>query len=330
MQVTGSGDFALRAGGSAVTVGAYDGVHLGHRRLLERMLEHAHRLSVESVVVTFDRHPAAVVRPESAPPLLTDLEQKLELLAACGVDTTLVLAFDSSRAEEPAEQFVTSTLVETLGARVVVVGGDFHFGHRRMGDVGLLRSMGHRYGFEVDGVELTAEGGTPVSSTRIRGLVAEGRVAEAAALLGHVHEVRGPVVKGDGRGGSLLGFPTANVAVPSEIAVPGVGIYAGWCTCADGLPRPAAISVGRRPTFYDPADGGAPAQIEAHILGFQGDLYGQRVRLAFADRLRDERRFERIEDLVDQMARDVAQVDRLLSRAPGPDRRAGHPDPKGG
>jgi riboflavin kinase/FMN adenylyltransferase len=311
--------------GSAVTIGTYDGVHLGHRRLLARLRAEADVLGVPSVVVTFDRHPATVIRPESAPLLLTDTEQKLELLAACGVDLTVVVPFDAGRADESAEDFVDRVLLGMLGAKVIVVGADFHFGHGRKGDIALLRTLGAIRGFAVVGVALAgadaARGGTvdggaaAVSSTRIRALVAGGDVSAAAGLLARPHEVRGEVVHGDGRGASQLGMPTANVAVEGGIAVPGVGIYAGWCRRADGSRHPAAISVGLRPTFAE-AGGPAPAPlVEAHLIGFDGELYGERVGIAFVERLRDERRFDRMEDLVEQMWADVAETRRVLDRS---------------
>jgi len=187
--------------GTAVTIGAYDGVHLGHRALLRDLCDRAAAAGLSTVVVTFDRHPASVVRPESAPKQLTGLEQKLELLSECGIDRTLVLPFDESRAEESAEDFVEEVLVDELSARLVVVGEDFHFGHGRRGNVALLSELGARHGFDVVGVGLTGAATEPVSSTRIRTLLAQGDVEDAARLLGRPHEVRGLVVRGDGRGG---------------------------------------------------------------------------------------------------------------------------------
>ncbi len=260
-----------------------------------------------TVVVTFDRHPATVVRPESAPKLLCDLDQKLELLASAGVDRTVVVPFDEERANETAEEFVQSVLVDGLGARLVVVGEDFHFGHGRKGNVDLLARMGEVAGFEVEGVSLCSDAGgdgisgEPISSTRVRTLIAEGRVEEAAALLGRPHQVRGPVVRGDRRGGTELGFPTANVDVPAEICLPATGIYAGWYE-RQGTRHEAAISVGRRPTFY--GDDGA-VLVEGFLLDFSGDLYGEEARVSFVARLRDEVAFGSTEELVAQMARDV-------------------------
>jgi riboflavin kinase/FMN adenylyltransferase len=232
---------AMSGAGTAVTIGAYDGVHLGHRALLADLSARAAAAGLSTVVVTFDRHPAAVVRPESAPKQLTGLEQKLELLEECGINRTLVIPFDERRAEESAEDFVKEVLVDELSARLVVVGEDFHFGHGRRGNVELLRQLGAEYGFEVVGVGLTGDGREAVSSTRIRALLAEGDVEGAARLLGRPHEVRGPVVKGDARGGPELGFPTANLAVADDIALPGDAVYAGHFRRADGTVHRAAI-----------------------------------------------------------------------------------------
>jgi riboflavin kinase / FMN adenylyltransferase len=302
--------------GTAVTIGAYDGVHLGHRALLHELSTLAAARGLSTVVVTFDRHPAHVVRPESAPLQLTDLEQKLELLADCGIDRTLVIPFDRARADESAEDFVTTVLVDELEARLVVVGEDFHFGHGRKGNVALLTELGRVHGFEVIGTRLTGDGAAsgdsvPVSSTRIRTLVAAGDVAGAATLLGRPHEVRGTVVHGDGRGAVELGFPTANLMIDDDIALPADGIYAGYFTRADGTVHPAAISVGRRPTFYEP--GTTSVLVEAYLLHFDGDLYGELSRVSFVSRLRDERQFDSVDALIDQMHLDAAEAERLLS-----------------
>ena len=299
--------------GTAVTIGAYDGVHLGHRALLRQLSDRAAAAGLSTVVVTFDRHPAGVVRPESAPKQLTDLEQKLELLAACGVERTVVIEFDRARADESAEDFVKEVLADRLGARLVVVGEDFHFGHGRKGNVDLLRELGRDYGFEVGGAHLTGDGIAAVSSTRIRTLVTQGDVVGAAELLGRLHEVRGPVVRGDGRGGPELGFPTANLQIGDDIALPSDGIYAGYFTRPDGSVHPSAISVGRRPTFYEA--GTASVLVEAYLLHFEGDLYGEPARVSFVRRLRDERQFDSVEDLVAQMHRDAADAERALSAA---------------
>ena len=292
------------ANGTVVTIGAYDGVHLGHRALIERVRSMAATLQCASAVVTFDRHPATVVRPDSAPKLLTDVEQKLELLAETGVDYVLVVHFDEARSKESAEDFVHEVLVGCLAAKAVVVGHDFHFGHGRRGNVPMLQSMGAELGFDVLGISLVAEEGEPISSTRIRGLLAEGDVVGAAHLLGRPHEVRGVVEQGDQRGREL-GFPTANVAVPAEILLPADGIYAGWYARPDGSRLPAAISLGRRPTFYEAAE---RSLLEAYLLDFSGSLYGEAARVQFISRLRGEVKFDRVEDLVAQIEKDVADT----------------------
>jgi riboflavin kinase / FMN adenylyltransferase len=299
--------------GAAVTIGAYDGVHLGHRALLADLSARAAAADLSTVVVTFDRHPAYVVRPESAPKQLTSLEQKRELLADAGIERVVVIPFDQARADESAEDFVKEVLVDDLGARLVVVGEDFHFGHGRKGNVELLRRLGAEHGFEVVGVGLTGDGSEAVSSTRIRARLAAGEVEEAARLLGRPHEVRGPVVRGDGRGGPELGFPTANLAVADDIALPADAVYAGHYRRPDGTMYQAAISVGRRPTFYE--RGSAPVLVEAYLLRFDGDLYGEPARVSFAHRLRDEQRFDSVEDLVAQMRADVAATERVLASA---------------
>lgn len=306
--------------GSAVTIGAYDGVHLGHRRVIAEVRERARRQGLSTAVVTFDRHPATVVRPESAPLLLTDLDQKIELLADTGVDHVVVIEFDESRSLESAEDFVEEVLVGCLRARVIVVGQDFHFGHGRRGNVALLSRMGEERGFEVVGLGLVDEAGESshgpeeaVSSTRIRTLLNEGRVSEAAALLGRPHEVRGAVQRGDGRGGAVLGFPTANIAVPGEILLPADGIYAGHYERPDGTVHPAAISLGRRPTFYEHADS---SLLEAYLLEFSGDLYGESAKVRFVTRLRGEERFDSPEALADQMGKDIEATRVALAASP--------------
>jgi riboflavin kinase / FMN adenylyltransferase len=300
--------------GCVVTIGAYDGVHLGHRYLIRQVRAMAAELGCASAVVTFDRHPAVVVRPDSAPKLLTDLDQKLDLLASTGIDYTFVVHFDKARSEESPEHFVTEVLVASMGAQAVVVGHDFHFGHRRGGNVALLQRMGAEYGFDGHGLRLIPDeqGGEAVSSTRIRERLAEGNVAGAADLLGRRHEVRGVVQRGDARG-RTLGFPTANVAVPDEICLPADGIYAGWYERADGTVHPTAISLGRRPTFYEAAEA---SLLEAHLLDFDGDLYDETARVRFVGRLRGEQRFESVDDLVEQMARDCDAARALLAESP--------------
>lgn len=312
MEVVGPDSCHPAPGGAAVTVGAYDGVHLGHRYVIDQLRERARPRGLETVVVTFDRHPASVVRPESAPPTLTDLPQKLELLADCGIDRTLVIPFDRDRSDETAEDFVTTVLVGSLAARLVVVGRDFHFGHDRKGDVALLSAMGASGHFEVEPVELVGGEGDdpPVSSTRIRRVLAEGDVTGAAALLGRPHQVRGPVRHGAGRGARLLGFPTANVGVAREIALPAPGVYAGRFSWRGAEGHPAAISVGQPPTFAG-TDDGTPL-VEAYLLDFDGDLYEEAARVSFEAWIRPQRAFDDLDALSAQMADDVEAARRFL------------------
>jgi riboflavin kinase/FMN adenylyltransferase len=299
--------------GTVVTIGAFDGVHLGHQALLRMVRERAAERGLPTALVTFDRHPAQVVRPESAPKLLTSLPQRLELLEATGlVDHAVVLTFDDERRRESAEDFVTQILEGCLHARLVVVGADFHFGNGRRGNVALLERMGRDLGFDVVGLDLVraAEDADRVtySSTLVRQRLADGDVRGAAEILGRVHEVRGTVVEGDRRGREL-GFPTANVAVPEEICLPAAGIYAGTFTGTDGVARPAAISLGHRPTFYTDQ---AYLLLEAYLLDFKGDLYGQAASVGFVERIRAEERFDSAEALVAAMHRDVEAARRLL------------------
>ncbi|HWJ60486.1 MAG TPA: bifunctional riboflavin kinase/FAD synthetase [Acidimicrobiales bacterium] len=313
--IQGIGPCATPQPPSVVTIGAYDGVHLGHRAVIDQVRALASAQGLQTVVVTFDRHPAMVVRPESAPKLLCDLDQKLELLAEAGVDATYVVHFDEERAKETAEEFVHEVLVGCLTAKAVVVGEDFHFGHKRGGNVALLREMGASLGFTVEGLELVGPGGTPaaegaiVSSTAVRSLLAEGDVQGAAALLGRPHEVRGTVEHGDKRGREL-GFPTANLRIPAEIQLPADGIYAGWFERADGSVHATAMSLGHRPTFYERPQG-APL-LECNLIDFTGDLYGEAVRVRFVERLRGEIKFDGIDPLIAQMRADVEQTRSLL------------------
>lgn len=312
MQVLRAPEEVVRPeGGSAVTIGAYDGVHLGHRDLIGRTRAEAARLGATSVLVTFDRHPATMVRPDSAPRLLTDLDQKLELLAATGVDIALIIAFDEARAREPAEHFVRTVLADALAARSVLVGEDFHFGQGRRGNVEMLTALGAELGFGATGIPLLVHGDeqVPVTSTRIRRLVDDGRVEEAAVLLDRPHQVRGVVGRGDRRGREL-GYPTANVSVPTTVCLPADGVYAGWYHRPGGTRYPSALSLGRRPTFYEDAD---VSLLEAHLLDFDGDLYDEPAAVDFVTRLRGQTRFESVDELIDQMSRDVKATTAALA-----------------
>lgn len=299
--VTDPGRCPSPPNGTVVTIGAYDGVHVGHRAVLAEVRDLADKRGCDTAVVTFEPHPAAVVRPDSAPLLLTDLAQKLELLEACRVDHVVVIPFDLARSRQSAADFVAETLVGCLHARAVVVGHDFHFGHRRQGTVPFLAEQGSRHGFDVLGLSLQAAAGEAVTSTRVRTLLEAGDVEAGAALLGRLHEVRGVVGHGD-QIGRQWGFPTANVAVPSGICLPADGVYAGWYVHPDGTETAAAISLGRRPQLYEEA---GERLLEPYLLDWSGDLYDQPARVRFARHLRGQERFPSVEDLIAQIGRDV-------------------------
>jgi riboflavin kinase/FMN adenylyltransferase len=297
-------------GPTVITVGMFDGVHRGHRVLLNRVAAEAAARGLPAGAVTFDRHPLEVLRPGSQPPLLTTLDRKVALLGEAGMDFVLVLAFTQELSMVTAEAFATGVLLDGLHARAVVVGENFRFGHKAAGDAALLAALGRPLGVEVVAVALRADGGEPLSSTRIRTELARGDVRAAARLLGRPYAVDGVVVEGDGRGGRLLGVPTANLAVAPGIAVPANGIYAGHLTEeTEGVRRPAAISVGVNPQFN------TGFRVEAHVLDFDGDLYGRRVAVSFEHRLRGEAAFPSVEELIAQMREDIRQARRLLSAA---------------
>ena len=296
---------------AVITIGAYDGVHRGHQAVIAEVRRQAAAAGARSVVVTFDKHPASVVRPESAPKLLTDLPQKLELLAATGVDATAVVQFDQQMSQQSPFQFVQQVLVECLHTALVVVGDDFHFGRNREGNVSSLRDYGAKSDFEVLPLSLVARSDgpdEPISSTAIRRAMAGGQVELAATLLGRPFEARGIVRQGDQRG-RQLGFPTANVEVPGYISVPADGVYAGWYERADGAVHMCAINLGRRPTFYEHAD---KSLLEAHLLDFQDDLYGETARVRFTNFLRSERKFDGIDALRSQLKQDVDHARTVL------------------
>jgi riboflavin kinase/FMN adenylyltransferase len=255
--------------------------------------------------VTFDPHPAKVVdRP--VPLMLTGLRRRVHLFGDVGVDGVFVLPFTRDISEWSPEEFVKRILVDRLAAVHVVVGENFRFGHRQAGDVAALTELGRQLGFTVDAVPLLEGDDAPMSSTWIRDRLADGDVAAAARGLGRLHAVEGPVVRGNGRGKGL-GYPTANVEVPEEAAVPADGVYAGWLVRADASRLPAAISIGTNPTFD-----GTERRVEAYALDVDVDLYGEHVAVEFVDRLRGMVKFDDVDALVDQMAEDVSDVRRLL------------------
>lgn len=299
--------------GTVLTIGAYDGVHRGHRSVIYEVCRLASERDLRSAVVTFDRHPASVVRPESAPLLLTELDQKIEQLSTTGIDLTLVVPFDENRAAESAEDFIDNVLVQCLKVKHVVVGEDFHFGRHRLGNVDLLRTIGKEKGFTVTGMGLVGLEGKPardheqVSSTFIRQALGEGNLGRANNMLGREYEVLGVVTAGDGRG-KELGFPTANVRINSSVLLPADGVYAGWIELADGSIHGTAISLGTRPHFYTDGD----LLLEAHILDFDANLYEEEVRVRFVEYLRPQKKFDNLQFLINQLELDVQKTKELL------------------
>ena len=293
---------------SAVTIGKFDGVHAGHRAVIAALERLAAPDGLRTVVVTFDRHPLALLAPERCPKALVSTDQKLDLLAETGVDATLVLEFSHELASLEPEDFVRTVLLDALNARHVLVGRDFRFGHHGAGDVTLLRELGIRFGFAVDLIEdVKPDDSRRVSSTWIRELLATGDVHAAARLLGHLPTMRGIVVHGAARGREL-GFPTANLAPDAEGLTPADGVYAGWLTDA-GIRYPAAISVGKNPTF----EGVLQTQVEAFVLDEDIDLYGHSIDVAFVEYVRGMVAYAGIDLLIAQIRDDVARVREILA-----------------
>jgi riboflavin kinase/FMN adenylyltransferase len=303
-------------GPSVVTLGNFDGVHKGHRAVLATVVARARAEGSDgahAVAVTFDPHPVAVLHPQRAPQIITSPEQRLDLLAATGLDAVLVMEFTHEFALWTPERFVVEVFVKALGASVVVVGEDTRFGVRNSGDVDTLRRLGAEHGFEVLTLRDIGEGGR-WSSSRVRALVAQGDVAAAAEILGRPHQVSGEVVHGDHRGREL-GYPTANLSQQSAGLIPADGVYVGWLI-RPSLPErdvdralPAAISIGTNPTFA-----GTQRRVEAHVLDRTDlDLYGETVVFEFVERLRPTEKFDSIQDLLLQIADDVQRARAVLS-----------------
>jgi riboflavin kinase / FMN adenylyltransferase len=291
MKVTSLPDVPDRPEGEParkVAIGTFDGVHVGHREVIRD----------SDTVLTFDPHPLAVIRPEALPKLLTPFSVKRDLIGGLSVDELVVIPFDHDFAARSAESFIEDVLIGKLGAIQVSVGENFRFGKGAAGDAELLRSYDR---FETRVVPLVEVAGETVSSSHIRGLVMAGEVDKAAEFLGGPFLFERPVARGDERGREL-GVPTANLVPDDRYVYPGHGVYAAW---AHGYP--AAVNVGIRPTF----DSGRGPLVEAHLIGFDGDLYGQTVRVAFIERMRGERRFDTVEELVRQMHRDIEEAERI-------------------
>jgi riboflavin kinase / FMN adenylyltransferase len=290
VKITRLEDVEQRTDGRSVAVGTFDGVHLGHRKVIEG----------SDSVLTFDPHPVSVVAPQHTPKLLTPPRRKAELIEALGVQELIVIPFDADFASRTADEFVDDVLVGALGATRVAIGENFRFGHKAQGDPRLL-AADERFATVVH--PLLEVDGEIVSSSHIRGLVLAGEVAQATELLGAPFQLRGEVVHGDQRGREL-GFPTANLIPDEALVCPGHGVYACLAYEDPARPRPAAVSIGVRPTFQT----GRGELIEAYILDFDGDLYGRELRLDFLARLRGERRFQTAEALIEQMHSDVERT----------------------
>jgi riboflavin kinase/FMN adenylyltransferase len=298
---------------SVVAIGKFDGVHTGHRRIIDELHSVAAREGLVPTVVTFDRHPLRLLRPEACPPQLTSNAQKIELIAETGIDATLMLTFDQPFSRLTPREFVEQILVDTVHARVVMVGTDFRFGARGSGTVDTLVELGRELGFAVVVVgdvvptlDRNLEAGRRVSSTWVRELLSEGRVAEATAVLGYEPRVRGVVVMGAQRGREL-GYPTANLSPEVEGFIPADGVYAAWFT-VDGTRYGSAVSIGNNPTF----EGVPDKQVEAHVLDETIDLYGKTVELAFVEFIRGMVKYSTVEALIEQIGDDERRVRPIL------------------
>jgi riboflavin kinase/FMN adenylyltransferase len=295
-------------GRSVVTIGVFDGVHRGHQHLITAAVAAGRARTLPTVLITFDPHPAEVVRPGSHPARLTELRRRADLVAEFGVDAFLVLPFTTEMARMSPGEFAHEVLVDRLHAAAVLVGRNFTFGHRAAGDVTVLAELGRRFGFVVEGVELTtADGhdGVTYSSTYIRSCIDAGEVEAAAAALGRSHRVEGVVVHGYRRG-RQLGFPTANIATAPFTALPADGVYAGRFVLGDRR-LPAAVSVGSNPTFS-----GTVRTVEAYVLDVDEDFYGHEVGIDFVARLRGQERYDDLDELVKAIRDDVARTRALL------------------
>lgn len=296
-------------GRCVLTIGVFDGLHRGHQELVHACVTKARELGLPAVMMTFDPHPAEVVRPGSHPTELITLRRKAELAAELGINVFVVLPFTPVMASTDPQAFVHDVIVDSLHAACVVVGENFRFGHRGAGDLTLLRTLGARFGFNAVGVALVSKDTLTVTSTLVRASVGAGDVHAAAQALGRPHRVEGVVVHGDGRGGSELGYPTANLDVTPHSALPTDGVYAGWFLLGDRR-SPAAISIGSNPTFS-----GRVRTVEAFVLDGGANFYGRRVALDFVERLRGMIKYDSVDALIEQIGLDVEQTRQILERA---------------
>ena len=288
-----------------LTIGIFDGVHRGHLVLFDKVKERAKAIGGESVVMTFEPHPLKVMKSGNGPPLITPIKQKLELISTARIDVIFCLNFTPQFATVTAEDFVQDILVDKLGIREIVVGYDYTFGYKRQGNISLLQEMGEKLGFRVRVVEAVYLQGALVSSTSIRKLIQEGNLSDAKKSLGRDYQIRGIVVKGDNRGGRLLGFPTANLK-PIDELIPKVGVYAVIVIINDRTYH-GVTNIGRNPTFGDHA-----LSVETHLFDFSGDILGKTIKVNFFHRLRDEKTFSLARELSDQIAQDIKQAKDLF------------------
>lgn len=303
--------------GSVVTIGVFDGMHRGHSRLLAAATTRAHELGLPSILLTFDPHPLAVLRPDRMPPLLGTVTQRASLAAAQGIDHILAMSFNVAVAQLSPEEFFLQIVRDTLKARAVVVGSNFTFGKKAAGTTEVLKELGHKYGIEVHVIDLLVEDDAVICSTLIRRLLGEGKMREANAALGREFSVVGEVVRGAGRGGRELGFPTANLYFSDLVALPQDAVYAGWLMVISqapidgdmkqGVRYPAAISVGHNPTFGDKR-----RSVESYVIGKNADLYGHTVVVEFVDWVRSMEKFTGVPELLAAIHQDVADTLRIL------------------
>jgi riboflavin kinase/FMN adenylyltransferase len=294
---------------AVITIGNFDGVHLGHQALFHNLIEKAIALNGTSIAMTFEPHPIRVLKKNNHPPLITLYEQKVELIEKAGLDVLICIPFTQEFAAIPAKEFVEDILVKRIGIKAIAVGEDYTFGKNREGNLALLKTLGNQCGFEViliDELHISNTYPERISSTKIRELVMAGKVAESKKLLGRYYQIRGKVEVGRDRGGKLLGFPTANINLYDELS-PKIGVYAVTVEC-EGEKFKGVANIGYSPTFDD-----CIFTVEAHLLDFKENIYGQKIRVNFIDRLRDEKKFSNISELSEQIKKDIIKARKILS-----------------
>jgi riboflavin kinase/FMN adenylyltransferase len=294
---------------AVITIGNFDGVHLGHQALFHEVIEMADTIDGTAVAMTFEPHPIRVITHNGHPPLITLVEQKTELIEKAGIDVLICVPFTMEFAAVSARTFVEDILVKRIGMKAIIVGQDYTFGHKREGNVDLLRQYADELGFELvvaDWIQPSRANNDRISSTAIRKLVMDGRMDKAGKMLGRNYQIRGPVAHGRDRGGKLLGIPTANINLHDELC-PKVGVYA-VIVKYNGKRYPGVANIGYSPTFDDHV-----FTVEAHILDFKKDIYGQKIMVNFVQRLRDEKKFSGIPELIEQIDRDIADAREILA-----------------